>query len=132
MDSLFHFTFHFTFSLHFFTSLFTSQLTFVESYLVPRYRRLTFVRSYLVPRYRAGIAQHSIPISIIKEIPFQIFPSASFFQRNPLKNFFHIIFFQGNPFTFFPKSHFREYFSKTLSKRVFLKILKNFSNFSKI
>ena len=32
----------------------------------------------------------------------------------------------------FPKSHFREYFSKTLSKRVFFKILENFSNFSKI
>ena len=43
----------------------------------------------------AGIAQHSIPISIIKEIPFKIFPSASFFQRNSFKNFFHIIFFTG-------------------------------------
>ena len=43
----------------------------------------------------AGIGQHSIPISFIKEIPFKIFPSASIFQRNPLKKFFHIIFFTG-------------------------------------
>merc|ERR1711941_39337 len=94
------------------------RLTFVESYLVPRYRRLTFVESYtrtslstinfcrVVHSYLAidehggrrsiaGIAQHSIPISIIKEIPFKIFPSASFFQRNSFKNFFHIIFFTG-------------------------------------
>merc|ERR1712030_180900 len=51
MDSL-----HFTFIIINFrrvvprTSL--STITFVESYLVPRYRRLTFVESYLVPRYR--------------------------------------------------------------------------------
>ena len=43
----------------------------------------------------AGIAQHSIPISIIKEIPFKIFLSASIFQRNPFKNFFHFIFLVG-------------------------------------
>ena len=76
---------------------------------------------------------------------------ASIFQRNPFKNFFHSIFFpgkslvknskltfnftwkspikfflhflQGNPFIIFPKNYFWDHFSKTLSKRVFLKIL---------
>ena len=87
----------------------------------------------------------------IKGYPFRIFPPASIFQRNPFQNFFHFIFFtgkslvknlkitfnftwkspiknflhflQGNPFTFFPKNYFWEYFSKTLSKRVILKII---------
>ena len=85
---------------------------------------------------------------------------ASIFQRNPFQNFFHSIFFpgkslvknskltfnftwkspiknflhflQGNLFIIFPKNYFWDHFSKTLSKRVFLKILKNFSNLSKI
>merc|ERR1712079_390178 len=29
----------------------------------------------------------------LKENPFKIFPPASIFQRNPFKNFFHLIFF---------------------------------------
>ena len=32
---------------------------------------------------------------IYKGNPFKIFPSASIFQRNPFKNFFHLIFFPG-------------------------------------
>merc|ERR1712027_97395 len=60
----------------------------------------------------AGIAQHSIPISIIKEIPFKIFPSPSIFQRNPFKNFFHFIFFTGKSLYIF---------SKKLLLRIFFK-----------
>ena len=41
-------------------------------------------------------SKHSIPISIIKEIPFKIFPSPSIFQRNLFKNFFHLFFLQEN------------------------------------
>ena len=32
---------------------------------------------------------------VYKGNPFKIFPSASIFQRNPFKNFFHFIFFPG-------------------------------------
>merc|ERR1711941_173597 len=115
------------------------RLTFVESYLVPRYRRLTFVESYsrtslstinfcrVVHSYLAidehggrgsiaGIAQHSIPISIIKEIPFKIFPSASFFQRNSFKNFFHIIFFTGKSLLKKFKNHLQFYMKILLKK----------------
>ena len=44
--------YHFTFSLPLFT--FTSQLTLVESYTRTSLSTITFVESYLVPRYRRG------------------------------------------------------------------------------
>merc|ERR1712030_224383 len=106
-----------------------------ESYLVPRQRRLTFVESYLVPRYRRARGRRSIagikesfegyrpptPM-VIKEIPlkfrtcktsagvkqgypFKIFLPASIFQRNPFKNFFHLIFFPGKSLYFFFQNH---------------------------
>ena len=37
----------------------------------------------------------SVGVNFYKGNPFEIFPSASIFQRNPLKNFFHLIFFPG-------------------------------------
>ena len=89
---------------------------------------------------------------IYKGNPFKFFPSASIFERNPFKNFFHLIFFpgkslvknskltfnftwkspiknflhflQGNPFTIFPKNYFWDHFSKSHRSSV---ILKNFS-----
>ena len=64
----FFFTFTFTFtSLHF---------TIKESFKV-----------------KYSTCKTSVGVNFYKGNPFEIFPSASIFQRNPLKNFFHLIFF---------------------------------------
>merc|ERR1712074_66564 len=95
------------------------------------------------PRYRPPIPM------VIKEIPSKCSTcktSAGFFPReisckkfkNHLQLYVKIfqkkifIFSREIPLQFFPKSHFLEYFSKSHRSSVILKILENFSNFSKI
>ena len=140
MDSL-----HFHFSLHF-TSLFFTSQSLASLVLVSGgggRRREEMASSLTIKESFKG--KYSTCKTSVGVNP------ASIFQRNPFKNFFHSIFFpgkslvknskltfnftwkspikiclhflKGNLCIIFPKNYFWDHFSKTLSKRVFLKIL---------
>ena len=90
MDSLFHFT-----SLHF-TSQSLASLVLGSGGGGRRREEmassLTIKESF---KGKYSTCKTSVGVNFYKGNPFEIFPSASIFQRNPLKNFFHLIFFPG-------------------------------------
>ena len=109
MDFTFSLSLHFT-SLHF-SLHFHSQLTFVESYLVPRYRRLTFVESYLVPPYRRLTFVESYLVPRYRRKKFK--NHLQFYTNILLKKLssfftgkYHVKFFQNHKLeNIFEKSH---------------------------